>query len=227
MMETDNRQTKITNPKTEDQKPKPLPSAILLAAGRSERMGAFKPLLPFGHTSVIQACLQSLREGGVEDIVIVVGHRADDIRAELKDSAVRIAVNDDPASEMDVSIARGTQSLAPNFSCVLVALVDHPAVPPAVVETLLAAWQDGARLVIPTWKNRGGHPVLVDASFRKELTHLDPEHGLKSLFVKHHSQVQRIAVDTPYVARDIDTWDDYCALHEEVFGFAPRKLRAS
>ena len=55
-------------------------SAILLAAGRSSRMGAFKPLLPFGNKTVIECCIDALREGGVETIVVVLGHRADDVR---------------------------------------------------------------------------------------------------------------------------------------------------
>ena len=56
--------------------------AILLAAGRSERMGAFKPLLPFGETTVIHSCIDNLREAGVEDIVFVLGHRAEELQAD-------------------------------------------------------------------------------------------------------------------------------------------------
>ena len=59
-------------------------AAILLAAGRSRRMGAFKPLLPFGESTVIESCLESLRSTGIEDIIVVVGHRADDVRSNWK-----------------------------------------------------------------------------------------------------------------------------------------------
>ena len=55
-------------------------AAILLAAGRSQRMGAFKPLLPFGETTVIRRCIQNLRQAGVEDIVVVLGHRAEELQ---------------------------------------------------------------------------------------------------------------------------------------------------
>jgi molybdenum cofactor cytidylyltransferase len=60
-------------------------AAILLAAGRSKRMGAFKPLLSFGKQTVIESCIDSLRRGGVaaESIVVVVGHRADELKRRL------------------------------------------------------------------------------------------------------------------------------------------------
>ena len=76
----------------------------------------------------------------------------------------------------------------------------------------------------PTWQNRGGHPVLVDLGFRDELLSLDQTGGLRSLFQSHFDEVQRLAVDSPFVARDMDTWDDYLALHEEAFGYPPPKL---
>ena len=67
--------------KTKDQRPKTVDiSAILLAAGRSSRMGAFKPLLPFGESTVIESCIINLRSAGIEEIIIVIGHRADDVR---------------------------------------------------------------------------------------------------------------------------------------------------
>src|ERR1700720_4241876 len=93
--------------------PKPLNdvAAILLAAGRSQRMGAFKPLLPFGDRTVIECCVETLRAAEVENVVVVVGHRAEEIRAQLKPLEVSFAMNEDPDSEMSVSIARGLDAL--------------------------------------------------------------------------------------------------------------------
>ncbi len=72
--------------------------------------------------------------------------------------------------------------------------------------------------MIPVWQDRGGHPVLVDLAFRAELLRLSSTGGLKAFFATHHSEVTRVAVDSPYIARDMDTWDDYRALHEQVTG---------
>lgn len=202
-------------------------AAILLAAGRSERMGAFKPLLPFGETTVIETCIDHLREAGVETIVVVLGHRAEEITSRLEGQPLRFALNPDPESEMSVSIACGAGHLPGGIGAALIALTDQPAVPPGVIATLIEHWRtSGTRLLIPEFQGRGGHPVLVDLGYRSELLNLDPESGLRGLFDAHRDQVERIPVNSPYIARDMDTWDDYRSLHQEIWGTAPRSSRS-
>lgn len=180
-------------------------------------MGAFKPLLPFGDKTVIECCIEYLREGGIENIVVVLGHRAGEIRDRIQN--VTLALNPDPNSEMGASIAAGVRALF--AKAVVIALVDHPAIPPAIVPQLIEEWRNGARIVIPTWQNRGGHPVLVDLAFKNELLNLDRTGGLRALFKSHENEVKRLPVDSPFIARDMDTWDDYVALYEEVAGHPP------
>ena len=208
--------------KTEDPKPKTNEvAAIILAAGRSERMGAFKPLLSFGPKTVIETCIDHLRSGGVETIIVVVGHRAEDVKNHLKNSRVTFAINPDSQSEMSASIACGLGQLPGQPRAVIITPVDHPAVPAEVVATLISQWQKGAQLVVPTWNGRGGHPVLVDLCFRDELLNLNPGRGLKALFDAHQAEVNRVEVNSPHIARDMDTWDDYRTLHQDVFGVPP------
>jgi molybdenum cofactor cytidylyltransferase len=195
-------------------------TAILLAAGQSKRMGAFKPLLPFGNKTVIECCIDYLREGGIETVVVVLGHRADELRQKLEPLDVSFALNPDPDSEMGASISAGIRELPATAEATLIALSDHPAVPANVVSQLIDTWTKSASLVIPTWRNRGGHPVLVDLSFKAELLNLSTTRGLRALFERHPNSVQRIEVDSPYIARDMDTWDDYVKLHKEATGGA-------
>jgi molybdenum cofactor cytidylyltransferase len=222
--------TKDSKPKTKGQKPKaknPGPktqevSAILLAAGHSKRMGAFKPLLPFGDMTVIESCIEYLRDGGVDRIVVVLGHRANEIRAKLRELPVSFVENRDPNSEMGVSIACGVRELPDDATATFIALTDHPAVPAKVVASLIEKWRTtGAKLLLPEFAGRGGHPVLVDLIYRAELMDLDSQRGLRGLFEDHRKKVLRVPVPTPFIARDIDAWDDYAALHKEVFGLAP------
>jgi len=188
-------------------------------------MGAFKPLLSFGDKTVIEHCLDYLEQGGVETIVVVLGHRADEVRVKLSERSVIFALNPDPTSEMGASIAAGINALPQTCDATLIALVDHPAVPANIVSTLMEHWQRGNRLIVPTWDGWGGHPVLVDLSFKSELLNLDSTGGLRALFDAHRNEVERLPVDSPYVARDMDTWDDYLTLHQEVIGKPAPELR--
>lgn len=186
-------------------------------------MGQFKPLLPFGDRTVIDHCIDNLRRGGVENIVVVVGHGAADLQKHLQTANVLLAVNPDPDSEMSDSVAHGVSQVPSNAKAILITPVDHPAVPAAVVARIIESWQKGAGLVVPTWEGRGGHPVLVDSTYRNKLLGLDRNRGLRGLFGSHPGQVTRLTVDSSYIARDMDTWDDYVSLHKDVFGVPPRQ----
>jgi CTP:molybdopterin cytidylyltransferase MocA len=186
-------------------------------------MGAFKPLLPFGGVTVAEGCVNALRAGGVGEVVVVVGHRGAEVRAALAHlKELRFAVNEVEGSEMGVSVARGVELISEEAEAVLVALVDQPAVPPVEIEKLIEAHRrTGARLVVPQWEGRGGHPLLVDLTLREELLSVVPERGLRALFDAHRAEVLRLPAGSPYVARDMDTWEEYVALHTELFGVQP------
>ena len=198
-------------------------AAVILAAGQSRRMGAFKPLLPFGAKSVISTCIDNLRDGGIDEIVVVVGYRASEMMLHLKNENVAFAVNDDPASEMGISIARGVEAISSDAAAILISPADIPGVTAGTVSSIISVWSRGARLVIPEHGGRGGHPVLIDTAFRNDLLALDPATGLRGFFEQHPNEVFRLAVESPYIARDLDTWDDYRQLHEEIFGAPPAK----
>jgi CTP:molybdopterin cytidylyltransferase MocA len=185
-------------------------------------MGAFKPLLPFGDKTVIEASIDNLKAGGVEEVVVVLGHRAEELRQRLATRPVRFAYNTDAESEMGVSIARGVEQIPPNATAVLIALADQPAIPSNIINVLIEERdRTGAPLIIPTYEGRGGHPVLIDLSFRDALATLNSQRGLRGLFETHKASILRLPVASPYIVRDMDTWDDYRALHVEVFGSEP------
>jgi molybdenum cofactor cytidylyltransferase len=218
--------------KTKDQKPQTNEvnevAAIILAAGRSQRMGAFKPLLPFGPTTVIETCIENIRGGGVQTVVVVIGQgrEANELKAYLRNSSITFAINPDSESEMSASIACGVHALPEEARAVIINPVDHAAVPSEVVRILISEWKKGAQLLKPSYNQQGGHPVLIDLRYRDELMNLDPAGGLKTLFRNHQEEVSRVSVNSNYIARDMDTWDDYSALHQEVFGVPAPELPA-
>ena len=144
------------------------------------------------------------------------------MRKRLSHLPVSFALNPDKESEMGASIARGVEQVADDVAAVFVALADQPAIAPAIIRSLIEKQQrTGARLVVPVSEGRGGHPVLIARELRAELLHLDAERGLRALFDTHRAEVLRVPVISAYVARDMDTWEDYRALHLEFFGTEP------
>src|SRR5262249_39638495 len=152
-------------------------TALILAAGQSRRMGAFKPLLPFGNQTVIESCIGNFQAAGISNLIVVLGYRADELRKALVNHAVSFATNPDAESKMSASIAQGVKQVEANARALLISPADHPAVPPRVIKSLVECWRSGARLVQPEYKGRGGHPVLIDLTYRDQLLTLDPSQG--------------------------------------------------
>jgi len=189
-------------------------------------MGAFKALLPFGNSTVIETCVDHLDKAGAEEIVVVLGHRGDEVREQLKQRKLAFAFNADPDTPMSTSIARGIAQVSNRAGCVLITPADHPAVSSDTITQIIREWKAGHALVQPEHQGRGGHPVLIDLHYREELQNLDPNHGLRGLFAQHRQEVLRLPVESPFVAQDMDTWDHYVSLHEAFFGHKPAGFAA-
>jgi molybdenum cofactor cytidylyltransferase len=184
--------------------------AILLAAGRSSRMGRFKPLLPLGTSTIIETCLDTIESAGIELTIMVVGHRAEELQVALAHRSVTFALNPDPDSQMSVSIALGVQALAPDTAAVFLALADQPAITASTYQLLMAERaRTSAQIVVPEFDGHRGHPVLVDLALRAELLELDHGDGLRGFLDRHAPEVVRVPVDSDSVLLDLDTPEQY------------------
>jgi molybdenum cofactor cytidylyltransferase len=128
---------------------------------------------------------------------------------------------------MGASIALGVRQIGEQVGAVVIAPADHPAIPGDTIKSIVNEWERGRTLVQPECEGHGGHPVLVDRKYFDELLHLDSERGLRGFFANHQQEVLRLPVDSAFIARDMDTWDDYLSLHEAVFGYKPPKFTES
>ena len=198
-------------------------SAIVLAAGKSERMGRHKLLLPFGHTSVIEAVLDAVLGSRVTETVVVLGHNADAVIRVIGQRPVRIVHNRNYEAGMFSSVLCGLSAIRPNAHAVLVALGDQPTVTPHIIDRLIEAFAAGDKgLVAPTCIHQGrrrrGHPVLIDACYLPEIRTLSGRQGLRELFVGHADDIAHVEFDTPAIVDDMDTEADY-----ERFGRLPQE----
>lgn len=186
-------------------------SAVVLAAGLSSRMGQLKPLLPFGESTVIEQIVSVLDACSVEEILVVTGYKEKLVADHLEECPVSTVFNPDYESgEMFSSIQTGLRSIHEESDAALIVLGDQPAIEAYVVEKVIFVYLEGkGKLVIPSYKMRRGHPILIDREHWQEILDLDVNQTLRDFFKHHNDEVFHIEVSTPSVLRDMDTKDDY------------------
>lgn len=185
-------------------------AAILLAAGRSTRMGCCKQLLLLGGTTVIDRCLTTLQRGGVNDIVVVVSKDGLEVAAAAQRPGVRVVINRSDDGDMASSIRTGRDAIDDGASGILVALCDYPLVAPATIAVLARqhdAFPEG--IIIPGFEERRGHPLLFA---RPILDELAGDMTLRDVVRHDPHRVHTIPVEDAGILMDMDTPDDYARL---------------
>ena len=195
-------------------------SGILLAAGESKRMaGAFKPLLKWGTSTVIEACINHLRNSRLGEIIVVLGHREAEIRARLAGAGVEFAINHDYQKGMMSSIKTALSLISPQADAILITLVDQPMISSQVINSLITSYTDHDKTIaLPTYQGKHGHPIIVSTDYIEEIMSLDdasPE-GLRALIEAHRDEVLEVPVDSPAILDDIDRPEDYERLSKQV-----------
>jgi molybdenum cofactor cytidylyltransferase len=184
-------------------------SAVLLAAGKSERMGKFKQLLSINGKTFVEACADNLLASRADEVVVVTGHNQAAVRAALATRPVRIVDNPDYERGMASSIKRGVESAAGGARAILIGLSDQPLIGPDVLNQIIAEYEDNAPLiVIPTYLGRRGHPILLDSSLRGEIVSMDLDIGLSQVTRAHDHQIRYVEVNSDSVLMDFDLPQD-------------------
>ncbi|HNW92594.1 MAG TPA: nucleotidyltransferase family protein [bacterium] len=181
--------------------------AVILAAGASQRMGGpLKPLLPYAGGTFLSAVAATLRTGGCDEIIVVLGCRADEVRGAAAALGLRAVVNDAWQTGMLSSLRTGVRALPPAAPGMLVTLVDLPALQPATVRAVATAWQAAPNCIaVAAVAGRRGHPVIFPRDlFTELLTGVFPD-GPRGLRRAHADRELLVPVDDPGVMTDIDT----------------------
>ncbi|HEY8469137.1 MAG TPA: nucleotidyltransferase family protein [Longimicrobiales bacterium] len=182
---------------------------VLLAAGRSTRMGRSKPLLTLDGEMLIERAVRVLREGGCGGVIAVVRAQDDDAARLAHAAGARVVVNDDAQAEQVDSLRLALRELPDDAAAAAVLPVDVPFVRPATVARLLAAFRSGAALVVrPTYRGEPGHPTLFARALFGELAAPGLPHGARTVIEAHAADTLDIEVDDPGVTQDVDTPED-------------------
>lgn len=186
-------------------------AAILLAAGASRRMGQPKPLLHWGQTTLLAWELEELMGSVVDDIVVVTGAQADDVRRSLGRAARHCVFNARWAQGRAGSLACGARSLAAPGRAAPEALVvlnvDQPT-RAAIVDRLVAELRSGSHEVVqPSFRGVAGHPVVMRGDLLPELAAVtEATLGLRAVLERHAPALVPMD-DEPVVRIDLDTPD--------------------
>jgi len=184
-------------------------AGIVLAGGRSRRMGRRKATLKVGNETFLERAARVLREGGCEDIVVVLGVDEPELADFTTGSPIRATRTGGGAEQID-SLRAGLRALPAAARAVVVIPVDHPLIEPGTVAALIEAFEDGgAPVARVSHKGRHGHPVLFAAAVFDELLNEDLPDGARTLVRSHAADLIDVDVDDPGVLIDIDTPTDY------------------
>ena len=183
---------------------------MVLAAGESRRMGEPKLLLPFGEKTIIEHIVDKIFLSKADKILVVLGSHQGEIRNKLADRPVLSVVNHRYREGMLSSIQAGFEGLPQETSAALVCLGDQPLIPYSVLDKLIDTYKQTRNgIVLPVYRKRRGHPILVDLRYRQEIMDLSPDIGLRALVHNHPQEVQEVEVNTPHILKDIDKPEDY------------------
>ena len=184
--------------------------AVVLAAGRSSRMGEPKPLLEVDGEPFIERAIRVLREGGCRYVVAVLNEDADWAQRLADVAGAAVVMNPNATSEQLDSLRLGLAALPADGDGAAVLPVDFPRLRAATVAALVDRFAAGdARIVIPDHNGETGHPVLLARTLFAELGSASLPEGVRSLLAAHEAEIERVPVADAGVLLDVDSPDDY------------------
>jgi molybdenum cofactor cytidylyltransferase len=190
--------------------------AVILAAGLSNRMGDFKPLLSIGPRTLLGHTINLFQICGIADIVVVKGHKSQELQQELDRYHCPSVFHEQFAHGMFSSVQAGVKALDPANKAFFLLPVDIPLVQPSTVSTLLNALNQAPSALVfyPVYRSRRGHPPLIRSDLVDEILSFDDQGGLQVLLKKHHRHARNVPVNDPFILLDADTPDDLDFLRE-------------
>jgi molybdenum cofactor cytidylyltransferase len=196
-------------------------AAIVLAAGRSTRMGGPNKLLAeIGGKALVRIAVEQALASRARPVVVVSGHQRDQVEAALKGLAVKLVHNPDYAEGLSTSLKAGIAALPADADGAIVCLGDMPQVDAALIDRLIAAFdpEKGALVAVPTIAGKRGNPVVWSRRFFADLARLDGDVGARHLIGSYPEAVAEVPVTGNGALVDVDTPDALRAVKAEIEG---------
>ena len=185
-------------------------AAILLAGGESTRMGTPKPLLRWQGRTLVEYQGRQLLDVPVDQIVVVLGHRADDVRPLIHETGVVCVVNELYREGRASSVRVGAAALSEQTEAVLILNVDQPR-PAQIMRRLLDEHRTSGNLItVPTHEGQRGHPTIFDGSLLPAIREVSEEtQGLRDVISRNEHQLAEFEFNSAVVLLDLNDRDQY------------------
>lgn len=181
--------------------------AVLVAAGLSSRMEAFKPMLPFGRSTISIHIVTMLKDMGIAPIVVVTGYRGDELQQHLSFTGVRFIKNERfRETQMFDSVRLGIGAVCKDCERLMILPVDLPAIMP---DTIRQQMMIDAPIIRTTCHGEPGHPIMLWSQVAEMLCGYQGDGGLRGAIEHSDIAITNLEVEDEGIYRDMDTREQY------------------
>jgi molybdenum cofactor cytidylyltransferase len=194
-------------------------AAVVLAAGRSTRMGAVNKLIAeIGGKPLVRIATEQALASRASPVIVVTGHQREKVEAALDGLPVRLVHNPDYADGLGTSLKAGIAAVPADADAAIVCLGDMPQVDSALIDKLLAAFdpEKGALVVTPSIDGRRGNPVVWSRRFFNDLMQIQGDIGARHLIGNYAEAVVEVPVAGEAALIDVDTPESLTAVKAEI-----------
>lgn len=183
-------------------------AGIILAAGESRRMGSLKPVLKIGGKTFLQHIEGQLTFAGIDPVIVVLGHKADQIQ-DNSDIKAEFVINTRYQLGQFSSLQTGVKNLPPSYRAAIVCLGDQPQIRAEWITGLIKKWgESSGDIIIPSYDGKSGHPVLYSAKVLEKIKQMDPSQTARDLRDDFAATTVRIDITSDAILYDADTPGD-------------------
>jgi molybdenum cofactor cytidylyltransferase len=185
-------------------------SGLVLGAGASQRFGPPKQLLPYRNTTMLGWVVdQAQRASGLDEIVVVLGRAADQVREQVDFGAARVVENPVFSEGCSSSYRAGIGAINPESAAIMIILGDLPGITPEIIDRLAGEWRErDSAIALCSYQGRKGHPMIFARSMFPQLVNLHGDKAAWKLVDANESLIHEVRFDLPY-PDDINTPADF------------------
>ncbi|MDP2209880.1 MAG: nucleotidyltransferase family protein [Bacteroidota bacterium] len=184
--------------------------AVILAAGESSRMGSPKALLQIHGKTFLEHLVATLRNAGLHEISVVLGHDSDKIITQLPDLNVSFIINENYQKGQLSSIQAAIRSVPKDCDAIMICPIDRPLISTELIKKLIEAYmKTKPPIVIPIFDAKRGHPIIFSSSLFFELMRAPHDVGARAVVWAHHNEVVEIQTEEEGILLNIDNPELY------------------